>query len=116
MDDFHDPASRPDPAFTYSDQIPPGVVPRDAVSLGHWAYHSMWLNPRQTIRRIVGVDPQYHANLLIALAGIAESLDRASTRNLGDKIPFEILLGLALILGPGGALIGAWIYSHLIRI
>src|SRR5690606_17549408 len=92
------------------------VVPRDAVSLGHWAYHSMWLNPRQTIRRIVGVDPQYHANLLIALAGIAESLDRASTRNLGDKIPFGIVLGSALTMGPGGALIGAWIYSHLIRI
>lgn len=116
MDDFHDPASRPDRAFTHAEEIPSSVIPRDTLTLGHWAYHSMWLHPRQTIRRIVDVDPQYHANLLIALAGIAESLDRASTRNMGDKVPFAVVLGSALIIGPGMALIGAWIYSHLIRI
>jgi hypothetical protein len=95
----------------------PGEVPSDfPESSGPGPFRTIWSSPRETIRRIVATDPELHVTLLICLAGIGESLDRASKNYAGDKIPFEIILAFACILGPLGGLFGVWIYSHLIRI
>lgn len=115
MDEF-DERSRYESPYGDPLNVPSGVLPSDVLDLGHQAFKTIWMSPRETIRRIVDVNPTYHVNLLIALGGIAEALDRSSTRNAGDKLPFGIILGTALVLGPGGALIGAWISAHLIRI
>jgi hypothetical protein len=116
MKEFDDPPRRYESPFGDTVDAPPGVLPRDAVDLGYWAYQTIWLSPRKTIRQLVDVNPEYHVNMLIALGGVAESLDRAASKDLGDKLSLGFILGIALILGPGMALIGAWISAHLIRI
>jgi len=78
-------------------------------------FHTIWRSPRETIRQIVSTDPELHVTLLICLAGISESLDRASTRNAGDQLSLGAILAFACILGPLGGLFGVWMYSHLIR-
>jgi hypothetical protein len=76
---------------------------------------TIWTSPRQTVRRIVAEDPNRHVVLLVCLAGIGEALNRASTRNAGDKLPVGAIIAIAVVLGPLGGLLGLWIYSHLIR-
>ena len=94
-----------------------GDVPSDSPeSSGPGPFRTIWSSPRETIRRIVATDPELHVTLLICLAGIGESLNRASNRNAGDKLSLEVILALACILGPLGGLFGVWMYSHLIRI
>jgi MFS family permease len=116
MDDADRYSSPSDSPWSLPSDAPSGVLPHDVLDLGYRAFKTIWLSPRETIRRIVDVNPEYHVNLLIALGGIAESLDRASSKNAGDRMPLAAILGMALILGPVGALIGAWISAHLIRI
>jgi hypothetical protein len=54
--------------------------------------------------------------LLVCLASIVDSLNRASTRNAGDRMPLAAIIGVACVLGPLGGLIGLWIGSHLIHL
>lgn len=76
-------------------QLPPPPSP----------FLSIWLKPRQTIRRIVMSDPNKHVKLLAMLAGIGQALDRAASQNLGEKVPLVAVLALALLLGPIGGLL-----------
>ncbi len=76
---------------------------------------SIWTRPRQTIRWIVNTDPHRSVLLLAALAGIAQALDRASSRNLGDRISLPTILGLAVLLGPIGGIIGLYLGGFLLR-
>ncbi len=92
------------------------LSPKAEFDLGTWPFKNIWTSPRITIRRIVDVDPELHANLLVILAGISESLDRASTKNSGDKLSLGAIIFLILIISPIMSLLGVWIYSHLIRI
>jgi len=95
----------------------PGEVPSDSPeSSGPGPLRTIWRSPRETIRRILATDPELHVTLLICLAGIGESLNRASNRNAGDQLSLEVILAFACILGPLGGLFGVWMYSHLIRI
>ena len=76
----------------------------------------IWTSPRRTIRRIVHADPTYLVNPLIALAGIAEALDRSSSRNAGDKLSLAAILFMCFVVAPGMSLIATWFYSHMLRI
>ncbi len=77
---------------------------------------SVLTRPRDTVRKIISVDPGLHVLLLISLAGIVDALDRASMRSTGDQIPFLAVVALAAVLGPLSGLIGLWIGSHLVKI
>ncbi|QDU94367.1 Yip1 family protein [Lignipirellula cremea] len=79
-------------------------------------FRTIWTRPRETVRRIIAVNPELHVVLLACLAGIGETLDRASMRNLGDKMPLAAILGVALVFGPLGGLLSLWVGSHLIRL
>lgn len=82
---------------------------------------SIWTTPRATIQHIVDTDPERWVMVLAAISGFAQVLDRASMRNLGDKMEWPAILLVAAIAGPitgiislslGGALIrwsGSWI-------
>lgn len=82
---------------------------------------SIWIHPRRTIRHIVETDPDRYVLLLVAIAGIGSSLDKASIRSAGDRFALGTILLAALIVGPvagiamlylGGALLrwtGRWI-------
>ena len=77
---------------------------------------TVWTSPRHTVRRIIAENPDLHVILLTCLAGVGETLDRASTRNAGDKLPIAVIIGVACVLGPLGGLLTLWISSHLLRL
>lgn len=92
------------------------VVSGDSVSLEEMKpFRTIWTRPRDTIRWIVATNPQLHVMPLICIAGIGETLDRASLRNVGDTVPLWVILALAIGLGPLSGLISVWISSHLLR-
>ena len=76
---------------------------------------SMWTRPRTTIQQIVDENPEHYVWVLAALAGIGRVLDRASIRNMGDRVEFPLILLLALVAGPIGGLVSLYIGSALIR-
>ena len=47
-------------------------------------FRDIWLHPRVTIRNIISRDATYHVLMWGAISGIGETLDRASTRSIGD--------------------------------
>ena len=91
-------------------------APDDAPELGLNPWLTIWTAPRATVRRIARVDPRRHVLLLTCLAGIGQSLDRASLRNLGDQYSLPTIFAIASDAGPLGGLFGLWLLSHLIRL
>lgn len=75
---------------------------------------TIWTSPRATVRKIVAENPSFHVTLLACLAGVGEALDRASTRDAGDKMPIIAIIGIACVLGPLAGLVSLWISSHLL--
>ena len=116
------------PPFESSDFENPYVAPRTGSVDAHLAanaefeagelrpFRTIWTHPRLTVRRLVAHNPELYVVPLVCLAGIGETLDRASMRNAGDKSPLEVILGIAVVLGPLFGLLSLWIMSHLIRI
>ena len=78
-------------------------------------FRSIWTSPRLTVRKIVSTHPELHVLMLICLAGVGKTLDRASMRNAGDALPLAVILAMACVLGPLGGLFSLWVGSHLIR-
>ncbi|QDV61650.1 Yip1 family protein [Crateriforma conspicua] len=78
-------------------------------------FRTIWTSPRRTVRQIVSINPKLHVVLLACLAGVGETLDRASTRNAGDDLPLAAILGIAILIGPLAGLFSLWIGSHLVR-
>lgn len=76
---------------------------------------SIWVKPRETIRKIVETNPTKHVILLAMVAGIGQALDRASSRNAGDTIPLPAILGICFILGPIGGIISLYLGGALYR-
>lgn len=76
---------------------------------------SIWLKPRETIRRIVETNPTKYVIPLAMLAGIGQSLDRASSRSTGDAIPIVAILALASIAGSIGGLLMLYVGGAIYR-
>jgi hypothetical protein len=89
------------------------LVTTGGAPLNPWL--SIWTRPRATIRQIVDTDPTYMVHPLVALGGVAQALDRASNRNLGDRLPLAGILALAIFLGPVFAMIGLYLFGALMR-
>ena len=77
---------------------------------------AIWTRPRRTVRRIVSEDPERHVVLLVCLAGIGETLDRASMRSAGETLQLSAIIGIAVVFGPLGGLLSLWIFSHVLRL
>lgn len=93
-----------------------GQTGGDASEPGLNPWRTIWTAPRATVRRIAAVNPRLHVLLLTCLAGVGQSLDRASMRNLGDQFSLPTIFGIAAVGGPLGGLFGLWLISHLIRL
>lgn len=76
---------------------------------------SIWLRPRATIQQVVDTELEKRVVPLAALAGIVQTLDNASGRNLGDSVAFPVVLGLVLVIGPFIGLIGVYLWAWLLR-
>jgi len=96
---------------------PPDAVANKASSLQDLnPFWTIWTQPRDTVGRIIAVNPELHVVLLACLSGIGSTLDRASMRNAGDSIPMAAILVMACVLGPLAGLFSLWLGSHLIRL
>jgi hypothetical protein len=78
-------------------------------------WFSIWTRPRATIQQIVETDPRRLVLLLAALGGFSTVLDRASMRNLGDKLDWPVLLLLAAVVGPIAGIVTLYIGAALLR-
>ncbi len=76
---------------------------------------SIWFNPRKTIRYIVDTDVGYRVHLLAMLAGVAQALDRAVSRDYGDSMPWYVVLLLAVMLGALGGLVNLYVGGAILR-
>lgn len=76
---------------------------------------SMWTRPRDTIRQIVDSNPEHLVLVLAAIAGFANTLNRASTKNMGDLYEWPLIFLAAAIIGPIAGIIGLYIGGALIR-
>jgi hypothetical protein len=78
-------------------------------------FFSIWVKPRETIRKIVETDLTKYVIPLAILAGIGQALDRASARSVGDSLPLIAILAICLIFGPVGGIISLYIGGALFR-
>ncbi len=79
------------------------------------AFLTIWTSPRQTIRSILDSGNTKYIYMLAMVAGITNSLDRASGSSAGDDTSLWLILLLAFILGPIGGIITLHIGAFLIR-
>jgi hypothetical protein len=70
---------------------------------------TIWTAPRGTMRAILAADPKRYVLLLAAIVGAGETLNRASSRSMGDTWPVLVIFGLALTLGALGGVISLYI-------
>ena len=82
-------------------------------TLNPWV--SMWTRPRATIQQIVDTNPERAVVLLSAVAGIGQALDRASAKNMGDKLDWPMILLFAALLGPVAGILGLYVGGALLR-
>jgi len=78
-------------------------------------WFSMWTRPRSTMQQIIDTNPERLVLLVAALSGISEALDRASMKNLGDRMDLSVILMIAAIGGPLGGIVGMYIAGALLR-
>jgi hypothetical protein len=107
----------PPPAFSSATPERHGLLPqadtsgvRDTSPL-----LSIWLEPRATMRHIINTDPTLYIAWLLTLAAFFNSLDRASARTMGDRVPMSWIVGFSLLFSPLAvplshlvAMIGRW--------
>ncbi len=88
-------------------------VSRTDEKLNPWI--SIWTKPRATIRQIVDTNPKYWVLPLAMLSGFAQTLDNASSRNLGDHVPLAAVFAVASVLGPLSGLATLFLFGALVR-
>jgi len=76
---------------------------------------TIWVKPRQTIRRIIESDPKHQVVILAMLAGVSRALDRAASRNAGDALSLPVILAICVVAGPIGGLPSLYIAGALLR-
>lgn len=74
---------------------------------------TIWIAPRKAVRFAIDYDKKKLAMILIVITGIINFLGRAIGDNLGDSMPFLLILVLALVGGTIAGFIGWWILSGL---
>jgi hypothetical protein len=79
--------------------------------LNPWA--SMWTQPRNTVRQLMLEGEDGRVLLLAGLAGVAQVLERAAGRNMGDAVPLSNILLAAILMGVPAGLGGLYFWSWL---
>ena len=77
---------------------------------------AIWGTPRKAIRSAINHPNMQLVMILVIVAGIINTLDRAIGKNLGDTMPFLLILLLALVGGAIAGFIGWWILAGLMTL
>lgn len=92
----------------------PSPVIQEANQLQN-SFKTIWLQPRQTLRRILQVDPDYMTLPLVMLAGISNAVEKAAWKNTGDVVGLVWILLACVLVGPMAGVIGWFLNSWLLR-
>lgn len=79
-------------------------------------WFSIWFEPRRTIQAIIDRNPEHLVLLLACLSGISQALDKASSRNLGDKMGMPAMLAGCLVGGVFSGVVGLYLFGFLARL
>lgn len=60
-------------------------------------WKSIWSNPRETIRKIISINPNYHAKILMTLYGVLGLLSISQQLSLGTAHPLYRILLLVIV-------------------
>jgi hypothetical protein len=74
----------------------------------------IWTDPRSVFKYLHENQYDKYVNLLLVLAGISKTFDRASSKNMGDTLPLIAVIGLCIILGGLVGWISTYIYAALL--
>ncbi|SNR86386.1 Yip1 family protein [Hymenobacter mucosus] len=69
----------------------------------------IWFSPKDTLQYIIQHCPDKYVPLLLCLGGIVRAIDRASLKDMGDKMSTASIIPMAII---GGGLFG-WLTYYL---
>lgn len=99
----------------------PGPDAAEGAATGHDlplsdSFLTIWLQPRDTIRRIVRRNPRYFVIALAAIAGITSSLSSMPGRSGGAEDSVRQLLLVAFLAGPLLGLLGVFLGGWLVRL
>lgn len=77
-------------------------------------FSKIWTSPREVFKFINDKHYDKYVNLLLVLAGISRAFDRASMKDMGDKMSIWAILGLCIIIGGLLGWISYYIYAALL--
>ena len=78
-------------------------------------FSKIWTQPREVFNYILENNYKKYMIVLLFLAGIVRTLDRASMRDYGDRYSLMVILGMSILLGGLLGWISYYIYAALIR-
>jgi hypothetical protein len=79
-------------------------------------WFTIWVRPRDTIRRIVSADPNRYVHTLAILGGISRLIIFSPSVNLGNILPLPFSLLPYILLGVIGGLISLYIAGAIFRL
>jgi hypothetical protein len=77
-------------------------------------FTKIWINPRDVLRFIHDNRYDKFVTVLLVLAGISRTFDRAVIKNMGDQFSLLAILGICIIMGGLLGWLSYYIYSALI--
>ena len=77
-------------------------------------FTKIWTSPRQVFKYINDNRYDKYVTILLVLSGISRSFDRASMKNMGDKMSIWGILGFSIILGGLLGWVSYYIYAGLV--
>lgn len=78
-------------------------------------FTEIWTSPRRIFRFIEDAAYEKHLILLMVLAGIGRTFDRATMKDMGDKYPLEAVILFCILGGIAFGWISFYIYGGLLR-
>ena len=76
---------------------------------------TIWVKPKKTIRQIVNANPTQYVILLALLAGVSQTLNQATVKNLGEFAPLSSIIGMSLLAGPVIGLINLYLGAFVLH-
>ncbi|MFD0836548.1 Yip1 family protein [Mariniflexile aquimaris] len=77
-------------------------------------FTKIWTKPREVFKFINDNHYDKYVNILLVLAGISSAFDRASKRDMGDRLSIWAIIGLSILLGGLLGWISYYIYAALL--
>jgi hypothetical protein len=81
------------------------------------SWRLVWVKPRHVIRQwLDSNDPEKHAIGISMVAGMFESLNRASTRSVGEVMSLPLIFVSAIVGGAIGGLLMLYLFAAILRV